>query len=737
MASGGDELLIFADDEPVDTVPVLPEWHILIVDDEPDVHAATKIALRGLVLEGRSLSFTHAYSAAEALALLQQRDDFAIALIDVVMETDDAGLRLVRAIRESLKNAMLRIILRTGQPGYAPEIETIRQYDINDYKTKTELTRVRLFTSVTIAIRSYAQLKQLESGRQGLEQILHATRELGKPAGLKLFAAGLITQLCALLKVREECLVCAAMQSKQASPVILAAAGSYTPWMGMPLQQLPDVTIREKLTQTLVQRQHQFEQGITVYFQGANEQALAAFVDISAPLDEVNQRLLAVFCNNISIAFENLQLYMSINELAFFDSTVQLPNRHAFIASLNQRKANDNVVALIDLDNFSYINNVLDDSFGDQVLQAVASRLTELFHDIACVARVGGDLFALHGSAILVSEARIASVFAEPFVTAQGEPLRLSATTGLIKLEDSQQQGIQILKNVGIALKQAKYFSRGQAQWYEAAFAEAARERMTLLSRLRTAFSAERLHLNFQPFINFDTGNIVGAECLLRWKTEEGHYVPPDKFIPLAEKSGLMVALGEWVLRSALRWRASLKGLVPDHFRVAINVSQTQFNEPDFVTKVLQTMAQHNLAGYQIEVELTESVAVGNIKLIAERIDQLRAQQISVAIDDFGTGYSSLSLLQQLKFDRLKIDRAFVSGEQSGSESLGIVKTIMALAQHLQICTIAEGIESASQQQTLAALGCKEGQGYYYSKPLDEIAFYEFITAAMVRKNGH
>lgn len=737
MVSGGDELLVFTDDEPVATVPALPEWHILIVDDEPDVHAATKIALRGLELEGRTLTFSHAYSAAEALTLLQQHAHFAIALIDVVMETEDAGLQLVRTIRDTLKNSMLRIILRTGQPGYAPEIETIRQYDINDYKTKTELTRVRLFTSVTIAIRSYAQLQQLESSRQGLEQILQASRELGKPAGLKLFAAGLVTQLCALLKVKEECLVCAAMQHTQATPFILAAAGSYTPWMGLPLQQLPDATIREKLTQTLAQRQHQFEQGVTVYFQGANEQALAAFVDVALPLDEVSQRLLAVFCQNISIAFENLQLYLSINELAFFDSAVQLPNRHAFIASLNQRNADDNVVALIDLDNFSYINNVLDDSFGDQVLQAVASRLAELFHDIACVARVGGDLFALHGSVASVSEARIASVFAEPFVTAQGEPLRLAATTGLIKLEDTQQQGIQILKNVGIALKQAKYFSRGQAQWYEAAFAEAARERMTLLSRLRMAFSAERLHLNFQPFINLASGEIVGAECLLRWKTEDGHYVPPDKFIPLAEKSGLMVALGEWVLRSALRWRASLKGVVPEHFRVAINVSQTQFNEPDFVAKVLQTMAEHHLAGQQIEVELTESIAVGNMKMIAERINQLRAQQISVAIDDFGTGYSSLSLLQQLQFDRLKIDRAFVSGEQSGSESLGIVKTILALAGHLQVCTIAEGIESASQQQLLASLGCKEGQGYHFSKPLDENAFYQFITAARVDQNGH
>lgn len=174
MVEPSDDLLVFADEVEATPSPSLLPWRILIVDDEPDVHAATQLALKGLFIEERPLSFVSAHSATEALALLQSDSDFAVALVDVVMESDDAGLNLVRTIRDTLHNHSIRLILRTGQPGYAPEIDTIRAYDINDYKTKSELTRVRLFTSITIAIRSYSQIKQLEAGRNGLEQILAA-----------------------------------------------------------------------------------------------------------------------------------------------------------------------------------------------------------------------------------------------------------------------------------------------------------------------------------------------------------------------------------------------------------------------------------------------------------------------------------------------------------------------------------------------------------------------------------
>ena len=231
-----DDLLTFEEESGADHADGQPVWRILIIDDEPSVHQATMLALKGITLEGRVLEFLHAYSASEARTVLADNPDLAVVLLDVVMESHDAGLQLIRFVREELGNKALRVILRTGQPGYAPEIDTIRTYDINDYKTKSELTRIRLFTSLTVAIRSYWQIHCLEANRRGLELIVAASTELSRPRGLVRFDEGVVTQLCALLGVREEGIVCAAGGTINAEPFILAAAGCYSEWIGQTLQ---------------------------------------------------------------------------------------------------------------------------------------------------------------------------------------------------------------------------------------------------------------------------------------------------------------------------------------------------------------------------------------------------------------------------------------------------------------------------------------------------------------------
>ncbi|WP_310386841.1 DUF3369 domain-containing protein, partial [Roseateles sp.] len=211
-----DDLLEFLDDpEPGDASDHLssPPWRVLIVDDDADVHKATELAMQGLLVEGLSLSFLHASSAAEARQVLASESDLAVVLLDVVMESEDAGLQLVRFIRDDLQLGAVRIILRTGQPGYAPEIETVQAYDINDYKTKSELTRTRLYTVLTAAIRSYRQICALDSNRRGLEMIVEASTELSRLRGLHRFAEGVVTQLCALLGILPEGLVCAQMEN--------------------------------------------------------------------------------------------------------------------------------------------------------------------------------------------------------------------------------------------------------------------------------------------------------------------------------------------------------------------------------------------------------------------------------------------------------------------------------------------------------------------------------------------
>lgn len=724
-----DDILVFDHEpEPEETEHQAP-WSILLVDDEPDVHATTLFALKGTLIENRPLHFVHAYSAAEAKQQLAQPHQFAAAIIDVVMEESDSGLQLVRHIREALANLELRIILRTGQPGYAPEIDTIRQYDINDYKTKAELTKVRLYTSLTLAVRSYSQLQQLHTHRRGLEQVLTSTRELGKPTGMQTFAAGVVTQLCALLHVAEEGLVCAAQDNAETAPYVLAAGGHFSPYVGKPLDAIPEPHVQHHLSTCLREQCNCHERGVSLYFPGEQQQAFAAYVDLMRPLDEIEIGLLDIFCSNIAVAFANIQLHQAVSELAFSDELLGLPNRNALLQHLHQANDGQSRLALVDIDDFANINALLDDEFGDRVLKVVSERLQAFFAPPVRLFRVGADVFALYGPAAALDIEKIALVFATPFQIAHFDPLRLTATTGWLESSMQQLTPVEQLKNASSALKQAKQFKRGQAMLYQEKIADDTKERMRLLNELRQVFASSGLHLQYQPFIDFATGAVVGAEALLRWRKADGSFVPPDRFIALAEQSGFINPLGNWVIRSALQWRASLSGQVPETFRVAINISHEQFKDQDFQAMLLGAVSECGIQPWQVELELTESVASENIELVANNILSLRNLGFSVAIDDFGTGFSSLSVLQQLPVDRLKIDRSFVSGKAAQKSGMAFANTILTLAGQLQMQTIAEGIETEEQLKELQQAGCTEGQGYFFAKPLSEEGFLALLQS--------
>lgn len=724
----GDELFPFMEEAEPESDEHGSVWRVLIVDDEPDVHQVTVMALKAVTVEGRGIDFLHAYSAAEARRLLAQNDDLAVVLLDVVMESDDAGLKLVRYIREELGNCALRIILRTGQPGYAPQIDTIRSYDINDYKTKSELTRVMLFTCMSVAIRSYWQIHQLEASRRGLELIVAASTELGKIKGLRRFAEGVVTQICVLLGIAEEGLVCAAAEVSGAAPYVLAAAGRFSGWIGQPLAGVPDERVRSELTKVLASRGNSLGESTCLFFGVPGDLSLAAFVDVDRPLGALDRNLLEVFCGNIATAFANVQLLQRVSALAYEDQLLNLPNRNGFLSCIDQRLADGDRLALVDLDGFSDINSVLDQDFGDAVLQGVAKRLRQVFTAKVVVARVGSDVFGLLGPASEINAQRISDVFAEPFAVVR-ENLRLSATTGLVDLSGETIKGVELLKNAGVALKHAKSFNRGKAEFFEKTLAVEARERMQLLSRLRLAFSAQRLFLVYQPFVELASGRVVGAEALLRWRTDQGEFVPPDRFIPLAEQSGLMVPIGDWVMHCAFLFLKRLQDCGRRDFRMAINVSQIQFREPGFVAKLLAAIAERGVSPASVELELTESVLIDNVALINEKLSLIRAAGVAIAIDDFGTGYSSLSIIRQLAVDRLKIDREFVSGDENRHGDYRIAETVIRLADQLGLKTIAEGIETAEQAQVMSRLGCLDGQGYLYSKPLPGDAFEAFLSA--------
>jgi diguanylate cyclase len=703
----------------------LAPWRVLIVDDDADVHKATELAMQGLEIEGRHLVFLHAGSAAEARTLVRQESDLAVVLLDVVMESDNAGLQLVQQIREELNRHAVRIVLRTGQPGYAPEIETVRAYDINDYKTKSELTRTRLYTVLTSAIRSYKQICALETNRIGLEMIVEASTELSRLRGLHRFAEGVVTQLCALLGILPEGLVCAQKAGGDGCGTdlgevrIVAAAGQYSGLINTPLAALPVVCVRERLERCLRQRRHVFDEGTCLYFGLSNGRAMATLVDVGRELSAVEMQLLRAFSSNIVVGFENVVLYSQLLDHAYNDQLLRMPNRVRFIELLDQNLKDPAgiTLALIDLDDFSDVNDAFGHGFGDQVLQSVVVRLSQMLGFNTSMARVAADVFGLMGPQALVNADTIRAVFIEPFEVA-GERLQISATTGLVRLAESSSVGSELLLDAQIALKRAKQQHRGASQYFSPAMGTDARERFKLLKGLRAGFEENRLFVVYQPQVDLASALPLGAEALLRWRTEDGSFVPPDQFIPLAEQSGLIISIGAFVLRTACHQLKRMEEQGYSDFRMCVNISLAQFRHAGFIVSLNSALRDTGVNPFNLELEITESMAMEDTELILHLLADVKRSGVTVAIDDFGTGFSSLSHLRQLDVERLKIDRAFVREAQNSSAGLTIAQMVINLGRGLGLTVIAEGVETEQQRQQLLALGCHEGQGYLFARPM-------------------
>jgi diguanylate cyclase len=710
-------------------VAVREPWRILVVDDDPDVHESTAFGLRGLDIDGRGLQLIHAYSAADALDVLRREPEIAVVLLDVVMETDNAGLETISAIRGELGLLSLRIILRTGQPGQAPEMDTIRRYDINDYKTKSELTRTKLYTTLTTAIRSYDQLARMDASRQGLEKIVTASNQFMAESGLQTFAEGVITQIAGLVGIAPEGLVCAS--DTLAAPdapqryVVIAAAGQLAHLMQRGIAEIEDPYIVASLTQCLSERRNLLTaHSVTLFFEGRDAgkgSNFAAFVYSTAALRPVDMHLMQVFCTNIALCAANVGLLNRLREQAFVDQMLGLPNRTALIQRIDDTiRSNDGMaraLGLMDVDQFAETNDMFGHVYGDLLLAAIARRLGGLHAEDCLLARVAGDTFALFGDAAWVNPDVLRAVFEQPFEI-EGVQRPVSICMGFAYCDASSTSGVELLKNTSIALKRAKEEGQGRSAYYSAEVGVATRERTRLLHGLQHAFDQQHLSLVYQPQLSLQTGLPMGVEALLRWRTEDGRFVPPDHFIPVAEQSGLIVAIGAWVLRTALQAQSQLRAQGIRHIRLAVNVSSVQLAQPQFLAMLDDALGRSGVPPSSLELEITESVAVMGMERVASLLREIKSRGIAVAIDDFGTGFSSLSYLDRLPADRLKIDRAFVNSMDSGRLGARIAEMIVPLGHQLGMLVLAEGVETATQEALLRSMGCDEAQGYLYAKPM-------------------
>ncbi len=421
-----------------------------------------------------------------------------------------------------------------------------------------------------------------------------------------------------------------------------------------------------------------------------------------------------------------------IRYLADYDTLTGLPNHTQFKKQVDEALLDQDgnllmAVFLLDLDRFKQINDTLGHAIGDSVLQAVALRLQG---ELAMVqrtppmlARMSGDMFTIFLPECkdiqqITQMAEHLQQAMRPPIHIENHTLYISASQGIAISPHDGKDTAALLKNAEIAMYQAKYRSgRGHYQFYTAQFGTGAFEAMRLENELRAALEQRQLFLVYQPQVDLSSREVIGAEALLRWQHPELGVISPDRIIPLAEETGLIIPIGEWVLQTACaqarQWREKYA-----NFNIAVNLSSLQLQHEGIVATIRATLKNTGLPPQCLELELTESVIMQENEASQTTLNELRALGVKLAVDDFGTGYSSLAYLRRLPIDKLKIDRSFIEDLHEDANALAIASSVIALGKTLQLHVIAEGIENEQQQQILQSQGCDSGQGYLYSRPL-------------------
>ena len=496
----------------------------------------------------------------------------------------------------------------------------------------------------------------------------------------------------------------------------------------------------DDLQADLARRQHELEQSLHDGFR-ATALALALVMVLALTLAVGLSRWLgrrfARYQRDIDAGHAHLRRW------AESDPLTQLPNRASLRARLDEaivRAERDNLcfaLLFIDLDRFKNINDSLGHAVGDELLIQVAQRLGTVLRISDTVSRLGGDEFVVLLENLTRSSqaAQVATALLQAssgLYSVGGRELAITMSIGIAMFPADGHDGETLLKNADAAMYHAKSTGRNNFQFFAAAMNTRVSEHLELENALRQALGRGEISLHYQPLVDLASGELSGCEALMRWHSPTLGQVPPDKFIPIAEDSGLVLALGEWALNEACRqvaaWMA--QGLPP--LPVSVNVSAVQFRHGDLAQLVEGALQRSGLPAHLLELELTESVLAENLIQVGQTVQSLKRLGVRLAMDDFGTGYSSLSYLKYFKLDALKIDRSFISGLPLGKDATALTTAIIGMARALGMTCIAEGIETAAQREFLRQQGCARGQGYFFSRPLSA----EALAALLASRRG-
>jgi diguanylate cyclase (GGDEF)-like protein len=474
------------------------------------------------------------------------------------------------------------------------------------------------------------------------------------------------------------------------------------------------------------------------------ESAEAALREAQATLERrVAERTAELASANRGLEVEIVERRLAdqrVVHMAHHDALTGLPNRTLLIDRVQQAIARANRrggklgLLFLDLDRFKNVNDSLGHAMGDQLLQAVSARLTACLREGDTAARLGGDEFIISlpdvadGAEAARVAARILAELAKPF-TVSGHQLPAEASIGIALYPDDGDNAQTLMRNADTAMYHAKESGRANHQFFSTQMTERVSRRLSTETSLRRALERGEFALHYQPLVELASGRIDGAEALVRWPQPDRRLVSPIEFIPVAEETGLIVPLGEWVLREACTqaqaWQARRPGL-----RIAVNLSGRQFRQKDLVGMIEQVLRETGLAPTLLELELTEGILMHHAEDTVHTLARLDEMGVRLAIDDFGTGYSSLSYLKRFPIHTLKIDRSFVQDISTDPDDAAIVTAIVAMARGLNLSVTAEGVETKQQAVFLRSLSCDLAQGYHFGRPMPEMDFAARLAAA-------
>jgi diguanylate cyclase (GGDEF)-like protein/PAS domain S-box-containing protein len=714
--SSNHDKLLFADEKTQHRDNKLHRpWKILIVDDEQDVHDVTELALGRFTFDHRPLMYLHAYSAKEAREILSSNDDIAVVLLDVVMETDSAGLELVKHIRNHLQNSLVRIILRTGQPGYAPEREIITDYDINDYKEKTELTAQKLFTTMVASLRSYKSEHALIDEKEKIRVMLQSITD----AVISTDTVGRVSYINSAAEFMT------GWSNEEAHGVILDELFIlHDPVTNKPLTN-PAVTALKKADIYEMHNQMLLER---------RDGEMRIVTGSVAPIRNSKKTITGTV-----IAFTDITLSHNMEKLLSWqqthDSLTELMNRREFENHLKTALNNallsqqSSYFLSIDLNDFKIINDTCGHMAGDKLLVEITRMLSEIIQEPNVLARLGGDEFGIlldkqdEDQAIAITDKLLDAIDSHVFHWNK-DNYHISASIGIVPVNASCENISCLLSAAEIACHAAKE-SRSEGSHYSIYSSANANllEQMHELnwaSKLTRALQLEEFELYAQKIVPLEPSTIDSNYYEILIRLNDGDKVlDPGSFIPAAEKYNLMPRIDRWVIKQTLKtlYHWSKKSGQADNIIVSINLSGASLSDEKISMYIQQIFEEFPFPAHQISFEVTETATIKHLGKASLLIDRIKEMGCKFSLDDFGSGLSSFSYLRQLPVDYLKIDGHFVKDVHIDDICYAMVDTINQIGKIMNIKTVAEYTENEEIIEKLKQINVDFIQGYAIGRP--------------------